>query len=292
MPISRVLLSVVVCAIAALEWNQVRAAGPAPPQYVALGSSYAAGPGISPTVTGSPARCARSTQNYAHVLASQRGLSLVDVSCSGATTVDVIQGGPLDLPPQLDAVTPETQLVTVTIGGNDVLFMASLFGMSCAGNSSAPQRPPGSCAVPPDTLVEARLAALPDSLRQLVAGARRRSPNVRVVFVTYFAVLPAQGTCAQIALTPQQADQMRGVATRLAEVTRQAARASGAELLDVATLSRTHNACSSDPWVMGAHPPAGVAIPAFHPTQQAMRAVGDALNSYLRDNPTPNRPGS
>ncbi|MEJ0006935.1 MAG: SGNH/GDSL hydrolase family protein [Steroidobacteraceae bacterium] len=269
----------VVAAMAALAWDPIQAADlpAATPQYVALGSSYAAGPGIAPTVTGSPTRCARSTQNYAHVLASQRGLSLVDVTCSGATTVDVLRGGQFNLPAQLDAVTPATQLVTVTIGGNDVLLMASLFAMSC-----------GSCAVPSDTLVEARFAALPDSLRQVVTGARRRSPNVRVVFVTYFTVLPAQGTCAQVALTTLQADHMRGVATRLAQITRQAARESGADLLDAATLSRAHDACSRDPWVMGAHPPTGVAIPAFHPTQQAMHAVGEALNNYLRDNPHPN----
>jgi hypothetical protein len=32
----------------------------ATPQYVAMGSSYAAGPGILPMVPGSPLRCARS----------------------------------------------------------------------------------------------------------------------------------------------------------------------------------------------------------------------------------------
>jgi lysophospholipase L1-like esterase len=259
--------------------DDVRAASANPdaPQYVAMGSSYAAGPGILPMDPGSPLRCARSAENYAHVLARLRGLSLRDVTCSGATTVDVNRGGQFSLPPQLDAVTPETQLVTVTIGGNDVFFMANLMAMSCDRASGLP----ATCTVRPDAEVEARFGGLADSLRQIVAGARRRSSNVRVVFVTYFTVLPQQGTCQRIALTVEQADHMRGVAARLLAITRQIAQQTGAGLLDVTALSRTHNGCSSGPWVAGAHREQGSLIPPFHPTLEAMRAVGAALNDYL-----------
>jgi lysophospholipase L1-like esterase len=261
MPASRVLLSLIVVLAT------TAAAGA--PQYVAMGSSYAAGPGITPLVPGSPPRCARSTLNYAHVLAGRRGLSLLDVTCSSATTVDVLQGGQFDQPAQLDAVTPETQLITVTIGGNDVFFMTNLIAMSCGL--------PGGCATRPDAQVQARFAALPESLRQIVAGAQRRSPKVRVVFVNYFTVLPDQGTCALLGLTPAQADQVRAVAHRLADITRQVAQESKADLLDVAALSRAHNACSADPWVLGARPQPGVGIPPFHPNREGMQAVGEAL---------------
>lgn len=243
-------------------------------QYVAMGSSYAAGPGILPTVPGSPPFCARSAEDYAHVLARLRSLSLVDVSCSGATTVDVLHTGRFSLPAQLDAVTPQTQLITVTIGGNDVFFMANLFGMTCDHSVAA------RCQVMPDAQVAARFAGLPDSLRQIVAGARMRSPGVRVVFVTYFTVLPDTGTCDRIALTGEQADQMRGVAARLATITRQVATESGSGLLDLAMLSHGHDACSKDPWVLGARRKAGSDIPPFHPTRAAMQAVGAALNAY------------
>jgi hypothetical protein len=153
---------------------------------------------------------------------------LVDVTCSGATTVHLLQGGQFGQPAQLDAVTPATQLVTVTIGGNDVFFMTNLIAMSCGL--------PGGCPIRPDALVQTRFASLADSLRQIVAGAHQ-----------------------------------------LADITRQVAQESQADLLDVASLSRTHNACASDPWVLGAHPEAGVAIPLFHPNREALRAVGEAL---------------
>jgi lysophospholipase L1-like esterase len=261
MPAIPVLLSLV----AVLAATSAAAA----PQYVAMGSSYAAGPGITPVVPGSPPRCARSTRDYAHVLAELRHLSLVDVTCSGATTVDVLRGGQFDLPPQLDAVTAETQVITVTIGGNDVFFMGNLIAMSCGM--------PGGCKVRPDEQVEARFATLPDSLRQIVTVARQRNPKIRVVFVNYFTVLPEQGTCARVGLTMEQADQVRRVARRLADITRRVAQESGADLLDVAALSRAHNACASDPWLLGAHPDTGISIPPFHPTGEAMHAVGEAL---------------
>jgi lysophospholipase L1-like esterase len=261
------------CAVAVLflTWGAL-AADTA--QYVAMGSSYAAGPGILPMVAGSPLRCARSTLDYAHVLARLRTLSLVDVTCSAATTFDVLHAGQYSQPAQLDAVTPQTQLVTVTIGGNDVFYMANLIGLSCDRSAAA------ACKVAPDAEVEARFAMLPDSLRQIVAGARMRSPAVRVVFVTYFTVLPESGTCDRVALTAEQADHMRGVAARLAKITRQVAKESGSGLLDLGMLSRGHNACSKDPWVLGARREPGSFIPPFHPTQEAMQAVGEALNAY------------
>jgi lysophospholipase L1-like esterase len=246
------------------------------PQYVAMGSSYAAGPGILPIVPGSPLRCARSAENYAHVLARLRGWSLLDVTCSGATTTDVLQAGQFSQPAQLTAVTAATRLITVTIGGNDVFFMANLRGLSC-------DRPllPGACTVRSDAEVEARFAHLADSLRQVVAGARSRSPNVQIIFVNYFTVLPEHGTCTRVGLTPEGSDHMRDVAARLAVITRQVAMETGAGLMDVASLSRAHDACSKDPWVLGAHREEGTLIPPFHPTQAAMTAVGNALNAYI-----------
>src|SRR5262250_1331586 len=81
-------------------------------RYVALGSSFAAGPGIE-TQLGS---CSRSDHNYAHLVAAALELELTDVSCGGATTANILdtpQGGAT---PQLAAVGADTALVTVTIG--------------------------------------------------------------------------------------------------------------------------------------------------------------------------------
>ncbi|HMC94522.1 MAG TPA: GDSL-type esterase/lipase family protein, partial [Polyangia bacterium] len=95
------------------------------PRYVAMGSSYAAGPGITRPADDPPDRCGRSADNYAHQLARRRGLDLADVSCGGAVTASIL--APWNgHPAQIDAVTPATSLVTVTIGGNDVGLIAGL----------------------------------------------------------------------------------------------------------------------------------------------------------------------
>jgi lysophospholipase L1-like esterase len=268
------------CTLAA----SVTAASPA--QYVALGSSYAAGPGIPPSVPGSPERCARSAENYAHVLASKRGLALLDVTCSGATTHDLLFAGQFGLPAQLDAVTAQTQWVTVTIGGNDVFYMANLMAMTCTAQPALPQPASGGCPVQPDAVVEARFKSLPDSLREIVTRVHLKSPQAHVVFVTYFTVLPPQGTCSRVALSAEQADHMRAVADRLADITRQVAKQTGSGMLDVAALSRSHDACTSDPWLLGARREAGASIPPFHPNREAMHAVGMALDAYLGSNTT------
>jgi hypothetical protein len=48
--------------------------------YVALGSSFAAGPGIAPVVQKA---ALRSGRNYPHQVAERLSLRLVDVTCTG-----------------------------------------------------------------------------------------------------------------------------------------------------------------------------------------------------------------
>src|SRR3569833_2781256 len=95
-------------------------------RYVALGDSMASGP-LIPNITGNVG-CGRSTHNYAHELAAQLGVAeLHDVTCSGAETKHMTQSQSLSVagvptgtaPPQFDALTADTTLVTLTIGGND-----------------------------------------------------------------------------------------------------------------------------------------------------------------------------
>jgi hypothetical protein len=81
-----------------------------------MGSSFAAGPGISPRTAASPRRAGRSSGNYAHLVARPLGLDLHDVTYSGATTGDILRPSTAGQPAQLNAVTPDTRLVTITAG--------------------------------------------------------------------------------------------------------------------------------------------------------------------------------
>src|SRR3954462_14362 len=155
--------------------------------YVALGSSFASGPGIDPVID---AGCGRSGANYAHLVADRLGYDLVDVTSGGATIDDVLfrpqalmRGG--TVPPQLEAVLPDADLVTVTVGGNDVEYLLTL---ARASYRAAPDAAPadagaffGTPAAP--AAQDAALGALPGRYAALVAAIRNRAPRARVVLV-------------------------------------------------------------------------------------------------------------
>src|SRR5689334_20260503 len=116
----------------ALAGTAAPAAATAGLDYVAIGSSFAAGPGIPPAQSGSgAAACARSAGNYASIVAREIGANLTDASCSGATTANVLTDSQSGQPPQVSAVTSTTKVVTVTIGGNDVDYLGSLGAYTC-----------------------------------------------------------------------------------------------------------------------------------------------------------------
>ena len=95
-----------------------------------MGSSYAAGPDLGQPKPDMPKRCSRDFGSYPSLLAERLKLNLVDATCSGATTAHVL-GSWNELPPQINALTPETKLVTITIGGNDINYVRNLYVATC-----------------------------------------------------------------------------------------------------------------------------------------------------------------
>lgn len=250
-------------------------------KYVALGSSFAAGPGVARAAETPPGRCQRSMENYARQLARRRGLALNDVSCSGARTTHLL--GPWDeLPPQLDAVDKDTRLVTVTIGGNDLGYIGGLFDASCRQVAIAANDSKTSCPTVPAPTEQA-FSDVEARMREIAAQVRRRAPGARLVFVDYLAVLPPQGTCAATPLTPDQADASRAIARRLAEITARAAKSSGADLVTASAQSIGHDACAREPWMNG-YPRPGAPVDGlfYHPNLAGMTAVADALDRMLK----------
>lgn len=253
------------------------------PQYVAMGSSFAAGPAISSAAEDSPWFCARSRDNYAHQFARQRGLSLVDVSCGGATTHHILEGGQLMQPAQIDAVTADTELVTITIGGNDIAYLGNMMAMGCDDDTSWLVRRLGGCRVRSLEETEQELVPLLNRLVAIIEEVRRRSPKAQVVLVNYQTLLPDQGSCERLGLSEQQAAQMRLMARKLAEVTYAAAEGHGALLLDAERLTRGHDVCAPEPWANGMRPAKGLLGAPLHPTLEGMTAIAQGLDAFLGD---------
>jgi lysophospholipase L1-like esterase len=249
---------------------------PAGARYVSMGSSFAAGPGTGELKPETPARCTRSQANYPTLLAQRLHLDLVDATCGGATTAHIL--GPWnELPAQLDAVSPETRLVTITIGGNDVNFVRNLHGAECSGKAtSAEVRAKCTQSLLPG---EADWTKLSGNLRDIVRRIRRTAPAARVIFVDYQTVLPHGRACPAVPFDATGLATMRAQAARLASVTASAARAERAEVLHAGALSRSHSPCDAQPWMVGS--PGSAPGTPYHPNAAGMRAVADALARRL-----------
>lgn len=249
-------------------------------KYVAMGSSFAAGPGILPYADADPRPCTRSTLNYAHQVAARRNLKLVDVGCSGATTLHLT--GPRDaIPPQLDALDADTRLVTITIGGNDLGYIGRLGAASCAGLEKE-TRVDADCNAIPTPPTEQTYADLTARMDHIAKEVRRRAPSARLIFVDYLAVLPASGTCAATPLSAEEANIAREIARRLAAITAKTATDNNADILKASELSKGHDACAKDEWMNGyPRPGAPVSGTLYHPNAAGMTAVADALDKLL-----------
>jgi hypothetical protein len=122
-----------------LERTPIRLA-PRSAEYVALGDSYAAGVGAFSYLPGTVAsKCYRATDGYAEKIAAAANLSLDFPACNGAKIHDLMEGKKA----QLREVGVDTQLVTLSIGGNDVGFSTVL--QSCIGGTVSKGGP--GCAV-------------------------------------------------------------------------------------------------------------------------------------------------
>lgn len=240
--------------------------------YVALGSSFAAGPGID-TQLGT---CGRSDHNYPHLVAAALELKLTDVSCGGATTANILDTPQNGAAPQLAAVGADTALVTVTIGGNDITYSAST---GRCGNAKAED----ACAAKLD---QARIATLvtelPGRLATVLDAIRAKAPKAVIVMVTYPRVVPpAAERCAGVGLTDADADYFAKMGEQLEEAMAGSAKAKQMLVADPYVLSTGHGPCANgnDRWVNGAVPVGSGA--AFHPTASAHEEMAKLVLAAL-----------
>ncbi|WP_369690038.1 SGNH/GDSL hydrolase family protein [Nocardia harenae] len=246
-------------------------------RYVALGSSFASGPGIAPRAPGSVRAAGRSARNYPHLIAGAAGLRLTDVTSSGATCAHILHERQYGCPPQRTALTPDTDLVTVTIGGNDIGLTAFLI----ARRMPSPIRLLPAARRSADEAATGRaLGGLEERLHRVFGTVRRQAPNARLLVVNYLSVLgpPRPGESA----TDRH---YRHLAEALADRTAAVADRVGAHLVDVRTPSLAHAPGSAVPWTQDffvpvpGRPPHGTPC---HPTAAGMAAVADLVLARLR----------
>ncbi len=251
-----------------------------PVHYVALGDSYTAAPGTGRPV-GSPEGCERSDNNYPRLVAAEVGAeSFTDVSCGGATTEHLTQPQQTadgTNPPQLSAVTSDTTLVTVGIGGNDVglVELATQCGEVAADG--------GECSE--SVAVGDRVANTVSAVASVVEGIRDKAPEARVLVVGYPTILPGDpAVCADVLPhSPGDLAALREGLDLLNHVLEQQANTHGAEFVDTATATADHHLCAPEGqrWIEGLESTTGAAP--LHPTARGERAIADAVLAAVRE---------
>ncbi|MFF4919810.1 SGNH/GDSL hydrolase family protein [Kitasatospora sp. NPDC001261] len=299
---STTLAAVALGAALALTSTTAQAATQAPGHYVALGDSYAAGAGVPGQSAG---LCLRSDRNYGHLVAGAlKAGRYTDVTCAAAKIKAMTQPQ-YDAfirvnDPQLDAVTADTDLVTLGIGGNDLaasdLGLGELVATCIAGAVVNPFGTPCkdvyhhghwdwstmSWQYGTDDLAERIRTTITPQLTDTLKRIHTKAPGARVLLVGYPSVLPADGsTCVlRQPVTPGDVEYMHGVLDKLNAALKSTAAANGATYVDTATPTLGHDVCSDDRWIEGALP-GSPAVP-FHPNATGEQVMAQAVLAALK----------
>jgi lysophospholipase L1-like esterase len=245
--------------------------------YVALGDSFASLGALTKLYVDAETGCMRSTDNYpARVNTALAPAAFTDATCAGAKTDGV-------LGTQLDALTPDTDLVTLTISGNDIGFVdilttcASLSLTNPFGNPCQRHYTGGGTDELADTIV-----ATAPKVDAVLAGIAERAPNARVVVTSYLRIMPSSLGCWPLMpMSIGDVGYINGVQDQLNAMVGTRAQAAGATFVDVGRTSG-HDACQL-PWnryVDGVLPLAN-AIP-VHPTPSGQAYVSASVLGALR----------
>ena len=297
------VLIVAALAVAGVVAVQFRGSAPTqapasePVDYVALGDSFSAGP-LVPNARSDPAGCFRSTNNYPAYLAGYLEVRTYrDVTCSGARTRDLRRSQRLafgqTVPPQLDALSAGTDLVTVGIGGNDFGLFGSIVGTCGALRDRDPHGAPCRRSFtrpvdgrPVDTKArDARRVEV--GVARVLGAVARRAPQAEVFVVGYPRLLPETGRCPAVPFATGDYPWGRRVERLLNDSLSGAAERSGATFVDLYPASRHHDACAgSRAWLNGSQTLFGLAA-GFHPFQEGMRGIARTVHASITGEPAP-----
>ncbi len=252
---------------------------PAPPvRYASLGDSFSAAAGVLPLVDDAPLSCTRSQRNYAHIVAERRGYALNDVSCAGAETVDLYQEQEPGIPPQLTALDEDTDIVTLTLGGND----HGVFGTAATECTRAmielPHDSSPCRARFGSNFVESiQTVTYPDLVRAL-ADIHTAAPNARVIIAGYLWLVPESGPCfPQIPVAAGDVAYLREIQAVLNDAVERAANATGSIYADMSFTSEGRDACQprerrlSEPVLLPTQ------FMALHPNSEGQQAIAEEV---------------
>jgi len=215
--------------------------------FVALGDSYAAGVG-SFVYYDDGTECYRSPFAYPDLLAGATRLQLTLAACSGATTADVLNE-------QVDLVTPTTDYVTITVGGNDVGFRDVVTTCALPGWL-------GSCTAVVKAGLSTLRTVLPARLDRVYAAVEERAPGATVVVTGYPRLFNGADCNPLTFFTGAEMASINAGILELNDLIEARAEAAGFTFVDVAPAFSGHAVCDRAPWINNLVFPT---VNSFHP---------------------------
>jgi len=202
--------------------------------YIAMGDSYSSGVGAP----GQAGLCLRSPRSYTTQWADRNDpASYRTVACGGAKTGDVRTW-------QVPALTSRTDLVTLTIGGNDAGFADTV--ISCTLGTEA------ACTAKVAQARDYITGTLPGELNRTYRAIRRKAPNAEVIVLGYPRLFDtSSATCGIGGLSLAKRRSINAGADVLAGVLADRAAAAGFTFADVRGRFDGHGACAASPWING-----------------------------------------
>ena len=249
--------------------------------YVALGDSRAAG--LTTTSQAGGDGCGRTDAGYPVLVARALGVaSFTTVACGGAVAADIVDRGQATsngrrVAVQTAALRPDTTLVTLSVGGNDIRW----FGIVDRCLETTPGRD-RFCRADPAMpgLIAQRLATLTSRLDHVLAGVRAHAPAARILVVGHGGYFGTRG-CPEAPFSDADAPVVAGFFRQLDGVYQAAALRAGAGFVDVGVAALGHDACapSGQRWFTGVRAADGV--PSTHPTPAGSEGIARAVVATL-----------
>lgn len=256
--------------------------------YVALGDSYTSGP-LIPQQRSDPLGCGRSKSNYPSIVASRLGAQYTDVSCAGASTIQMAYPQPTSFgtnAAQFKALETYTDLVTVGIGGNDFDLFRTVIG-TCpllrASNSTG-----NPCerrfSVNGADSIKAGLPKISARVKEVLSGIHVRSPKARVYAIGYPRILPPAGYCPnQLPFADGDYAWLNSVEESLNAAIADAVKADGkSSYVDLYGPSLGHDACAGTAaWINGQNDSWSPGAAAYHPYLAGMAGMADVVYQHV-----------
>jgi hypothetical protein len=223
-----VLALFAVCAV----FTAAGAGGTTAWNYVAMGDSYSSGVGTgSYTLDGA---CKRSIYAYPYLFAQKHSMGSFDfVACSGAKTSDLIAK-------QLPYLNATTNLVTMTIGGNDIGFANLIEQCTLSDCTSALVNTTANLG-----------STLGPALDTAFNDVRHAAPNATVIVLGYPRVFSTSSCFGTLGITSTEEKDANALADALDSLISSHAGKYQFRYESAITPWTGHAVCSSSAWLNG-----------------------------------------